>query len=251
MRISIITVTYNAGEVLERTMRSVAAQSFRDYEHIIVDGASTDDTLAIASNFSDSAVDRDKVVIHSQKDNGIYHGMNRGLKYAKGDYVIFLNAGDTFASEETLASYAAMTEKGYDIIYGDTVIVNDEGKFLRRRHLEAPRILTKDSFKTGMLICHQAFMMRRALAPKYSKDYRLSADYDWTIRCIAATDPSKCVNLERVTINYLDNGATEKHKLESLKERFVIMCRHYGVGGTIARHFGFALRALKRKCGIR
>ena len=241
-KISIITVTYNAEDFIGETLRSVREQDFYDYEHIIVDGASKDKTLEIISR-----EEGEKVSIHSQKDNGIYHGMNRGLKYAKGNYVLFLNAGDKFATPQTLSEYAKAIEEDYDIIYGDTDIVDNEGKFLRPRHLEAPKILTFKSFKRGMLICHQAFMVKRNLAPKYSKDYKFSADYDWTIRCIRETEPKRCFNLGEVTIHYLDNGATEKHKLESLKERFRIMAHHYGYMKAIAAHLSFIPRALKRK----
>lgn len=241
-KISIITVTYNAGSCIERTVKSVAEQSFTDYEHIIVDGASQDDTLALARQFG-----TERLSIHSQKDNGIYHGMNRGLKYAQGEFILFLNAGDTFATPDTLKLYSEEATAERDIIYGDTNIVDEEGKFLRERHLKAPAILTVGSFSDGMLICHQAFMVRRSLAPQYSRDYRFSADYDWTINCIKNTTPTRCINLRAHTIDYLDNGATEKHKFVSLRERFEIMKKHYGLMKAIMKHLSFIPRALKRK----
>lgn len=240
--ISIITVTFNAEDVLERTLQSVTEQTFTNYEHIIVDGGSTDSTLDIASGFISA-----HLLIFSKKDTGIYHGMNRGLKLAKGDYIIFLNAGDTFKDKETLGKYAGMAANDYDIIYGDTEIVDKEGRFRRMRHLSAPKILTVDSFRKGMLVCHQAFMVRRSIAPKFSKDYKWSADYDWTIECMKATIPGRSFNLKQTVIRYLDDGMTEKHKWESLKERFLIMCRHYGVGSTLIHHVMFIGRALKRK----
>lgn len=244
-KISIITVTYNAEDYIAATMKSVAEQGFTDYEHLIIDGASTDRTLEIASKKA-----TDKVSIHSQKDTGIYHGMNRGLKYARGEYFLFLNAGDKFASKDTLAKYAEAIDEGYEIIYGDTVIIDFEGKELRPRHLKAPKVLTVDSFSDGMLICHQAFMVKSGIAEKYSKEYKYSADYDWCIRCIKKTTPQKCINLEHVTIHYLDDGATEKHKVESLKERFKIMVRHYGFFKTLYKHLSFLPRAAKRRLHI-
>lgn len=239
--ISVITVTYNAAPVLRPTLESVRAQTFGDYEHIIVDGQSSDATLAILGEYPDP-----RLQIHSKPDNGIYHGMNRGLKYARGKYVIFLNAGDRFASADTLKKYAEATESDPDIIYGDTVIVDEAGTVLRPRHLSAPELLTRMQYLKGMLICHQAFMVRREIAPEYSRDYRLSADYDWCINCISASGLTRRHNLKRVTIHYLDGGMSQKKKLESLKERFIIMKRHFGLFPTIRAHLSFIPRLISR-----
>lgn len=240
--ISIITVTFNAAEVLEPTLRSVAGQSFADYEHIIVDGASTDSTLAIASRFAGP-----RLQIHSKSDSGIYHGMNRGLDYAKGEYVVFLNAGDRFADSGTLGRYAdAISEGAPDILYGDTVIVDNDGKILRPRHLLAPDMLTYKSYLKGMLICHQAFMVRRSIAPKYNREFKLSADYDWCLGCIANSAVTKRRNLRAVTVHYLDGGMSEKKKFLSLKERFVIMKRRFGTLAALRAHVSFLPRVLRR-----
>lgn len=244
-KISVITVTYNAEDFIDATLESVAEQDFTDYEHIIVDGASKDRTLQKVLDKNN-----ERISLHSQKDQGIYHGMNRGLKYAQGDYLIFLNAGDKFAAKETLSRYNDAIAKGYDIIFGDTVITDNSGRIIKHRHLTAPKVLTFESFSNGMLICHQAFMVRADIAEKYSKDYKLSADYDWTIKCIKNTKPEKCYNLGMVTIHYLDDGATEKHKLESLRERFLIMARHYGYTKAIIKHLSFIPRAVKRKLAL-
>lgn len=240
--ITIVTVTYNAEREIVRTLMSVAGQTYQQYEHLIIDGASADKTLEKVSHFNHYG----KLRVMSKPDNGIYHGMNRGLKYAHGKYILFLNAGDTFADENTLQAFANHAGGGVDIIYGDTLIVGAAGKILRKRHLSAPDVLTVDSFAKGMLVCHQAFMVNRKIAPRYSKDYQLSADYDWCIRCMKATSPDRCVNLKRNVIHYLDNGATEKHKLKSLRERFAIMRTHYGLLPTILRHISFIPRALLR-----
>ena len=239
--ISIITVTYNAEKVLEPTLQSVAAQTFDDYEHIIVDGQSADGTLALASRYSNPRLE-----IHSRQDQGIYHGMNRGLKYAHGRYVIFLNAGDRFASRDTLAKYAEAALENADIIYGDTMIVNGAGEVMRPRHLSAPVNLTYKSFLSGMLICHQAFMVRKEIAPSYSREFKLSADYDWCISCIAQSGITRRKNLKCVTIHFLDEGISQKKKFSSLRERFIIMKRHYGLAAALRAHLSFIPRVIRR-----
>lgn len=239
--ISVITVTYNAADVIEKTLDSLRIQSFQDFEHIVIDGASKDNTVGLVRNFK-----LPNTIIISEKDKGLYDAMNKGLVMAKGKYVVFLNAGDRFHSADSLMLYASEASKNADIIYGDTEIVDSDGNFISKRHLSAPPHLTKKSFSQGMLVCHQAFMVRKELAPPYDLKYKFSADYDWCVKTIEKSDPSKLINLNRVTIDYLSDGLTDKNKLKSLKERFLIMQSHYGFFPTLRNHFGFLVRALKR-----
>lgn len=240
--ISIITITYNASACLAPTMNSVKCQSFRDFEHIIIDGASSDDTLSVARRLGG-----ENLRILSEPDSGLYDAMNKGLKLAKGEYVLFLNAGDAFHGPDVLKAYSVAARKKPDIIYADTVIVDADRNFLAPRHLSAPKILSFRSFEKGMLVCHQAFMARRAIAPAYDTSYRFSADYDWCVKCLKKSKPGKCINLNMVAIDYLNDGLTDKNKLKSLRERFVIMKNHYGLLPTVAHHIAFIGRAVKRK----
>lgn len=240
--ISVITVTFNASDTLPLTMASVAEQTCTNLEHIVVDGASSDDTILVARQMGTPAL---RIV--SEPDNGLYDAMNKGLRLARGLYVIFLNAGDRFHDSSTLQLYAdAIHRKKPDIIYGDTDIVDYAGKRIGPRHLSAPALLTFDSFSKGMLVCHQAFMVRKAIAPRYDTDYKFSADYDWTIRCIKASRPGNRLNLKAVTVDYLSDGITDHNKRSSLLERFRIMASHYGTARAIFRHLSFIPRALKR-----
>lgn len=239
---SIITVCYNAEGTLERTLGSVASQSCRLYEHIVKDGASSDATMDIARRMADS-----RTVLISERDKGIYDAMNHALSIAKGDYVIFLNAGDKFHSPDTLQHMAdAILDNDYPgIVYGQTDLVDDNGTRLGPRHLSAPAILTLDSFKEGMVVCHQAFAVLRRFAPFYNLAYRYSADYEWCIRCLQHS--RRNVYLPEVVVDYLSEGTTTAHHTDSLKERFRIMCTYFGTVPTVLRHAKFALRYLKRR----
>jgi len=240
---SIITVTYNAAATVERTMRSVGSQSCTLYEHIIMDGASTDGTLAIVRGLAQ----KDRTIIQSEPDNGLYDAMNKAQAIARGDYLIFLNAGDTFHSADTLQHIAdRILENDYPgVLYGQTDLVDNDGRRLGSRHLTAPATLTLDSFKHGMLVCHQAFTVLRRIAPMYNTQYRFSADYEWCIICLQHS--RRNVYLPEVTIDYLAEGTTTANHRASLLERFRIMCTYFGTMPTIVRHIGFALRSLKRK----
>ncbi len=241
--ISIITITFNAQDTLPLTMASVAEQTCTDFEHLIIDGVSNDHTILVARQMG-----LPTLRIVSEPDHGLYDAMNKGLRMAKGKYVLFLNAGDRFHACDSLQLYAnAISARNPDIIYGDTDIVDAMGKRIGPRHLSAPRMLTVDCFSRGMLICHQAFMVRKAIAPRYDTDYRFSADYDWTIRCIRASRAGNRYNLHAVTIDYLSDGLTDRNKRASLIERFKIMSHHYGTFRAIVSHLSFIPRAIKRR----
>lgn len=239
---SIITITYNASAELPATMRSVAEQSCRDFEHIIVDGASSDGTQQLAISMATP-----QMQLVSEPDKGLYDAMNKGINRAKGEYLIFLNAGDAFHDADTLRSMADATCSSPAIIYGDTILVDSERKYVADRHLSVPKELTFNSFKRGMLVCHQAFVVKRDIAEDYDLQYRFSADYEWCLRCLKKTRPEDCVNMERVVIDYLIAGLTDKNHKASLKERYRIMCRYYGHLSTLIHHFSFIPRYLLRK----
>ena len=152
IKFTIITCTYQAEKELKRTLRSVLEQTYKDVEHLIVDGASTDATLRLAQAYvteSQAQNNEHQVMVTSEPDKGLYDAMNKGLKHATGDYVLFLNAGDTFPSESTLTQVAACAERASGlpgVLYGDTDIVDNEGRFVRHRRLSPPKKLSWKSF---------------------------------------------------------------------------------------------------------
>ncbi|MCH5220293.1 MAG: glycosyltransferase [Muribaculaceae bacterium] len=241
--VSVITVTFNAANAIATTMESVRSQSAVNFEHIIMDGASTDNTLDIVRNLASS-----RTVVFSSPDNGIYDAMNKALDVAKGQYVLFLNAGDSFANNLSLQRYIdAIHDNNFPgVIYGQTIIVDKQNNILGERHLKAPEHLTLRSFGDGMVVCHQAFMALKKIAPLYDLRYRFSADYEWCIRCLQHSRSNIYLGQEPV-IHYLSEGLTTRNHKQSLKERFNIMCVYFGTFTTIFRHLKFALRYAKRR----
>ena len=242
-KFSVITVCYNAQATLEDTIQSVIAQTYHHVEYIIVDGASKDRTLSIINRY------RDRITtVVSEPDKGLYDAMNKGLRLATGDYVCFLNAGDSFHEDDTLQqmvhSLRELTELP-DVLYGETALVDAEGPFVRMRRLQAPEHLTWHSFRQGMLVCHQAFFAKRTLAEPYDLRYRFSADFDW---CIRIMKKSKVLHNTHLTlIDYLEEGMTTRNHKASLHERFRIMTKHYGWLSTVAHHAWFVVRAVIKK----
>lgn len=257
---SIVTCTYNAGKTIGRTLQSVSSQSFRSFEHIIVDGASKDDTLSVIGS-QGASLPTGCLSVVSERDKGLYDAMNKGILRARGHYVIFLNAGDVFHSAETLAQVAAHiyniigeAEVADDsrlpvVVYGETDLVDDSGRFLRHRRLQAPEVLTWRSFINGMLVCHQSFYVRRdvAFAEPYNLDYRFSADFDWCIRCLRHASALQILNTHLILTDYLAEGMTTANHKASLIERFRIMSRHYGLLRTVMQHAWFCVRVILKK----
>lgn len=233
--ISIITVCYNAEREIVATLESVKMQTFTEYEYIIIDGASKDNTLKVISQ---SGVEPTHLV--SERDKGIYDAMNKALALAKGEYLMFLNAGDSLYSETTLQQIAEVAKQKPDVIYGDTAIVDAERNYLRPRKLRPPKTLTRNSFKNGMLVCHQAFLPKRELAMPYDMQYRFSADFDWCVKILSKS--KTCTQIDGFIVNYLEEGATTRNHLKSLRERFRIMAKHYGFFVTFIKHICFLFR---------
>ena len=237
--LTVITVTYNAEQTLERTLKSVQEQTYPAIQHLIVDGKSTDNTVDLIRRH-----EHDKMAWISEPDEGLYHAMNKAIGMAAGDYLCFLNAGDTFYEASTVEKMMGSFMEGQppDILYGETAIVNDDGRFLHMRRLKAPERLTWRSFKQGMLVCHQAFIVKRELAEPYDLSYRFSSDFDWAIRLMKKG--RSILNTRLILINYLNEGLTTTHRKASLKERYRIMAKHYGHLSTLLHHAWFVVRSI-------
>lgn len=248
---TIVTVTRNANATLAATLASTAAQTFRDFEHLIVDGASTDNTVELALQYAEANSDL-TVNVTSEPDHGLYHAMNKGLKRAHGLYLIFLNAGDRLHSPRTLecvADQIASATHPAAVYYGETDLVDADGHFVRHRRLRAPMRLTWKSFRQGMLVCHQSFYVRRDMALFYEPRYRYSADFDWCVRVMKVINEKGglIANTGLILTDYLAEGLTTANHRASLRERLRIMARHYGWLTTLAMHAWFIVRAVVRR----
>lgn len=252
LRITYVTITYNAASVLQRTLDSVLAQDYPDILHLIIDGASTDATMQLVDDYivrSNAADNGHSIQVTSEPDKGIYDAMNKGLRSITGDYVCFLNAGDFLPASDTVSRIVEKVgDQSPAVLYGDTDIVDGEGRFLHHRRLAPPEHLSWKSFRQGMLVCHQAFYARTdfAIATPYDLRYRYSADVDWCIRVMkaAAKENVPLLNLKMVVANYTEEGQTTLHHRDSLWERYHVMERHYGRLQTFFLHLWFALRSV-------
>lgn len=232
--ISIITVVYNAANDLDKTIKSIAAQSYKNIEYIIVDGASTDHTTEVIKAHSNSIT---KWI--SEKDNGIYDAMNKGIHLATGDYLWFMNAGDEIAEADTLSKVFNLAQNA-DIYYGDTIMIDENGNKIGNRRLQPPKNLNWKSFKKGMLVSHQSFIVKRSIVDLYNLKYHFSADFEWCL--IALKRATQIINTQLTLSLFLDGGVTKQNIKAGLKERFKIMSQYYGLIPTLYEHLFIAFK---------
>lgn len=248
--ISIITVTYNAARVLEPTIQSIIRQTFSQYEYIIIDGGSTDGTLDIIRKYAPH--------IHyriSEPDKGLYDAMNKGLQAARGEYIWFMNAGDEVYDKDTLTQLFTSNPTDADIYYGDALFFTQNGEITGLRSEVTPHKLPGNlnwrSLQYGMVVCHQSFIARKAIAPPYDLTHPYCADVDWEIKCLKGA--KKVIHTQLVLSRYLTGGFSKKNLYKSLLDRFAVLKNHYGIFTTIQSHLWITLRGalfmLKRKRG--
>jgi len=227
-KLTIITIVYNNVRDIERTIQSVLNQTFKNIEYLIIDGKSTDGTLEVIKRYEHQIT---KVL--SAPDKGIYDAMNKGLGLATGDYVLFMNSGDELYDEQTVEDVFDSAPAA-DIYYGETEMYNDNWESLGRRRHEAPEVFNWKSFQYGMNISHQAIYIKRSIVEPYDLKYKYSADIDWIIK--ATKKASNIVNVHRYVAKYLVGGMSKKKHRESLKERFEIFSKYYGLIPNILNH---------------
>lgn len=232
-KLSVITIVYNNVKDIERTMLSVLNQTYPNIEYILIDGDSKDGTKDIIYKYKSRLAQ-----FISEPDKGIYDAMNKGLALATGDYVLFMNSGDEIYAPVTVAEVFDSAASA-DIYYGETEMFNERWESLGQRRHHSPENFDWQSFKYGMSISHQAIYVKRSLAEPFNLEYKYSSDIDWIIR--AAKNASSIVNTHSYVAKYLVGGVSKKKHLASLKERFRIFTKYYGLVPNLVNHIFIAI----------
>lgn len=208
MKISVVTVCYNAVDLIESTIRSVLMQTWGDVEYIVIDGGSTDGTIDIINNYSD----RISYWI-SEPDKGIYDAMNKGIKAATGDYINFMNAGDTFHDEKVIEKLVPFLN-GKTVVSGNWRRCYSDGYF----KLASPKCI--EVFKVEMPICHQATFIDLRYHKKhyFNLNFRFSSDYDFFYKAWRNGEPFYFVEI--IVVDFLEaQGASTNNITSSVLER--------------------------------
>ncbi|WP_452229287.1 MULTISPECIES: glycosyltransferase family 2 protein [unclassified Lacinutrix] len=184
MKISIITATYNSGATITSCMASVLAQTYPNIEYVIIDGNSTDNTIATVKQIQSEAPNAN-IVIQSEPDKGIYDALNKGIALATGDVIGFVHSDDLLANPKTLETIATIFKnQTVDGVYGDLQYVNksDITKVIRYWKSE---VFTKRLLKKGWMPAHPTLFLKRDVYKKHGRfnlTYKIAADYDFILR---------------------------------------------------------------------
>lgn len=221
MKISIITVCYNAENTIKDTIESVLNQTYSDFEYIIQDGKSTDHTLDIIYSYKDRFKERGiPYIVVSEKDGGIYNAMNKATKIAKGEWVEYMNADDSFYSETVLeAIFGPDNLKGIDAVYGAYSRHDNKKSYV----FQSEDI---DIMPQKMPFVHQTVFLRLSTFKEYMYDeeYRLCADYDAFFKMYADGKVFKQSSI--VIANYSIGGVSGTANIKALKETISIREKH-------------------------
>ena len=220
MKFSIITVCWNSEKVLPKAMASLAEQSFKDYEWVVIDGGSSDETLKIVNTFHAAPVN-----LLSEPDKGIYDAMNKGANLAQGEFLFFLNSDDALHDANVLEDVSHWIEKNpdTDLIFGDVIYLKSDGRWLR----DYDHVSKRNILEHG--ICHQGIFSRRQLfssVGKFNLHFKLNADYDWIIRVFRAS--WRCVYMKRRLAFFADGGASSIDKEYLAIERKAVRLQYVG-----------------------
>lgn len=202
MLFSVVTVTYNAADLLQKTLESVLGQTYANFEYVIVDGGSGDGTVELIEQHAPRLG-----YWSSEKDTGIYNAMNKAIRQCKGEWVIFMNAGDIFSDADVLTRVAEYCNDNADLVYGDRHRVDSAGS---RRYEKAGEL--KDAYLREVVF-HQSLFTRTSLLKErnYDESYKLAADYEFML--YALRNDKKFQYVEFSISDFLEGGASRENYL--------------------------------------
>lgn len=229
MKISIITITYNSVKTLPRALESVQCQTYPDIEHIIVDGASTDGTVEVIKAYAQK---HKNVRWVTEKDEGIYNALNKGIRMATGDVIGFLHSDDVFFSSDSIEQIAAaFTDTESFVVYGDLQYCHGD-KIVRKWHSNPFR---SRSLKYGWMAPHPTVYVRHEVYEQvglYDEWFRISADYDMILRIFKAGYTTHYI--PKVLVSMETGGASNKNtkaRLSKTQEDYIVLKKnHMGAG---------------------
>lgn len=208
-KITVVTICYNAENCIKETIRSVLDQSFKDFEYLIIDGKSKDNTVSIIKEFDDK-----RIVLVSEKDKGIYDAMNKGIRLSSGEYIIFMNSGDAFADSKVLEDISS--ELKADVVFGNALIKKQEGTVREKYSDKKFRLFIM--FLSGYMINHQTIFTKTELLKKYMFDlsYKICADRALYAKLLKNKSSFKRIDRDIVKYDGIEGISSKRENLKNM-----------------------------------
>lgn len=237
--VSIVTVCLNSGATIRKTLESVCQQSYLEIEHIIIDGVSTDNTLQIVEEFGENVS-----CVISEKDNGIYDAMNKGLRATTGDIVYFLNSDDSLCDPDVLMHVVSefRRDPGIELLYGNAIIVTKDGSYQRKFNWLTRRNLIYS------YLCHQAVFTKKSVFDSvgdFDLSYRIASDFDWLLRVFNAGVRISYTNKD--VVNFWGDGQHMLDESFSKNERMKVKLKYKNYISYKLGNFTFRVMRKVRK----
>lgn len=227
IKLSIITVSFNCEKTIKETINSILNQDYYDYEYIVVDGGSSDNTVKILKQFE--PLFKTKNICFnwiSEKDDGIYDAMNKGINLASGLWLNFMNAGDIFASKNVLKAVDNALLTNLVLVYGSKI-----------QHSKTIKPFTLNHLRMGIIMAnHQSmFFNKKTLGSELNYDlrYKIYADYELVDKIYLKHGKKKFYNIDLPVAIYEGGGISESVSFTKRKDKYLILFRHYGVFGVM------------------
>ena len=232
MKFTVVSIAYNEEKSIAETVQSVLEQDYGNLEYLVLDGNSSDNTVKIVRELADES--KREVKIYSEDDFGVYNAMNRGIVRASGDYVIFMNGGDSFCNNKILSDIAkSIRQNGVAIYYGQALL-------LRRGRVAGINNTNHNRLLRGNMPIHQSIAAPLPLLKKYyfNEKYKIRADYDWILKCYK--DRAKFINLNFSVCKFDCSGISARAKAKKLLRQETIIIRRdiYPIIGRIYEMLG-------------
>ena len=214
VKFSVVTVTYNAEKVVRKTIKSVLNQKYVPHEYCIVDGASSDRTLAIANEYKDVFAQKGiKYKVISEEDTGIYNAMNKGIKLAQGDFISFLNAGDWYEQDALKNVNDFYSEEPFELTYGGLHYINPNGSVTNK-------MSRMDSFPVSSRRWnHPSMFLKREIYEKYGFDEHFRTYADFNLYLKLRKDGTKIRVIDKVITNFVADGVSTDTNLKKVLSR--------------------------------
>lgn len=239
MKVSVITVCYNAIQDVEKTLQSVVGQSYPEIEYIVIDGGSTDGTINIIKKYANKIA-----YFVSEPDGGIYDAMNKGIRVATGEWINFMNAGDTFSSDTIISTvFGERYKEEVEVIYGDVYFTESHDS----NYLQPARPL--NFLRRAMPFCHQSSFVKRKALKEFDEHFKICADYNYFYSLYYENPNSFCYN--PIPISVYDNrqGLSIDNPRKHRKENLEIRSKHKDVRwlvDLIKYHVKFSILKMKK-----